>query len=510
MENRLLKTYLKMQGPDGLIYNPIKGRPWALPEKVEVFGGIDFIPEGDYWCSFIMSGKILGAFCIYALKDPSGPWRDAAFRLARGLMDQCIVEGDIAYLARLCTEPGLPLPESPEKPIASAVAMSGWIAEGLVQCALSLGFQEAGEMGTKLLRYTIRDSGYFLEDGEFTRETNFDLAHFQAHTMQIHLAMEVFRLTGDEEFLKFAKKAYNYAIRHGEPLVGFFPECIGDTRGEASEICEVADMISIGLKLSLLGQDEWDNVDRWVRNQFAECQLTTTNWITDGHVEKVDREKHELFQAGCDIARQEYGTTDRVAERAVGSFCSRPSPNDIVLGPDWSIFHCCTGNGARAIYYVWEKIVTWHEETLRVNLLLNRASPWVDVKSHIPYQGRVDVEVKEDLDLEIRLPEWVEPREAMCTVNGNDRELDFVDRYARVGDVSKGDEVIFEFPIFERLDRVTIWHQEYMLVRRGNDVVWIDPPGKNCPLYQNDHYRRGKTLCMKVERFISDLEIPWG
>ena len=31
---------------------------------------------------------------------------------------------------------------------------------------------------------------------------------------------------------------------------------------------------------------------------------------------------------------------------------------------------------------------------LSVNLLLNRASPWVDVDSHIPYEGRVDLKVK--------------------------------------------------------------------------------------------------------------------
>jgi DUF1680 family protein len=153
--------------------------------------------------------------------------------------------------------------------------------------------------------------------------------------------------------------------------------------------------------------------------------------------------------------------------------------------------------------------VTWHEGTLRVNLLLNRASRWADVKSHIPYQGRVDVEIKEDLDLEIRLPEWVEPDEAICTVNGTSRELNFDGRYAQVGKVHKGDHVELEFPIFERLDKVTIWHQEYTLIRRGNNVVWIDPPGKNCPLYQNDHYRQGRTLWRTVTRFIPENDIPW-
>jgi hypothetical protein len=496
-----------MQGPEGLVYYPIKGRPWALPPKAEVFAGLDFLPEGDHWCSIVMNGKMLGAFCIYALRDPEGPWRDAALRLARGLMDLCIVEGDIAYLCRNCTVPDLPVVKPPAKPTATRAAMAGWVAEGLAQCARFLGFREAGEMAARLLRYILRDSGYFLADGSFSNETNFQMAHFHAHSIQIMAALEVYQAIGDEELLNLAKKAYSYAVRHGDPLVGFFPEFIGEKGGEASEICEVADMITIALKLSMLGMDEWDNVDRWLRNQFAECQLTSTNWITDGHIEKVDRERVELPPAGC--GGTEYGTADRVIDRVVGSFCSRPSPNDLIQGQGWSIYHCCTGNGARAISHAWEKMLTWHEGTLKVNLLLNRASRWADVHSHIPYQGRVDVEIKEDLDLEIRLPEWVEAEEARCTVNGSGRDLTFGGRYARIGRVLKGDEITLEFPIFERKDKVTIWNQEYTLIRRGNNVVWIDPPGKNCPLYQCDHYRGGQTLWRTVTRFVPDEDIPW-
>jgi hypothetical protein len=502
VETRLLRTYLKMQGPDGLIYIPIRGRPWALPPKMEPFAGLDFMPGGDHWCSICMNGRILGAFCVYALKDPSGPWRDAAFDLARGLMKLCIVEGDTAYLFKNCTEPGLPVTKPDEKPRGIRAALAGWVAQGLAQCARFLGYREAGEMAANLMRHVMRDSGYFTADGEFTQDTpSIEMAHFHAHATQILAALEVVQATGDEELLSLAKKAYEYAVPQGEPLVGFFPEWIGERGGSTSEICEVADMIAIALKLSTLGIDEWGNADRWIRNQFAECQLTSTNWITDGHKEKVDRKEIKLPAAGC--GGTDYGTTDNVAERVIGSFAGWPTPNDFVKSDGWSIMHCCTGNGARTIHYIWEKILTWHEGTLKVNLLMNRASRWVDVSSHIPYTGRVDVKVKEDLDLEIRLAEWVRPE------NGSRRNLSFEGRYAQVGHVQKGDEVRLKFPIPERTDRVTIWNMEYTLVRRGNDVVWIDPPGENCPLYQRGHYRGGRTLWKKVTRFVPDEEIKW-
>ena len=39
-----------------------------------------------------------------------------------------------------------------------------------------------------------------------------------------------------------------------------------------------------------------------------------------------------------------------------------------------------------------------------------------------------------------------------------------------------------------RTDLVNIVHQWYHLVRKGHDVVCIEPPGRLCALYQNDQY----------------------
>ena len=282
VEYRLIQTHLKMQGPDGLIYIPIRGRPWALPADPNPWAGFDYLPTGDHWCSISMNGRILGGFCIYALKDPTGPWADAAHRLARGLMNLCIVENDAAYLSGNCMEPGRPVTKPAAKPVGLRAAIAGWVAQGLAQCARALGDRQAAEMAARLMRYIMRDSGYFRPDGEFAYEfPDSRLIHFHAHTCQIMAALEVVQATGDEELLALAQKGYAYAVSQGEPLVGFFPEWLaykGGAYGEgqfSSEICEVADMIASALKLSLLGIDRWDDVDRWVRNQFAEGQRPT-------------------------------------------------------------------------------------------------------------------------------------------------------------------------------------------------------------------------------------------
>lgn len=517
VEHRLLRICLTMQGPDGLLYIPIRERPWALPAEPNPWAGLDYLPAADHWCSVAQNGRMLGAFCIYALKDRDGPWRDAANRLAGGLMNLCTVEGDIAYLSANCTEPGKPVPRPAARPVGLRAALAAWVAQGLAQCCRALDNEDAGAMAEKLMRYIMRDAGYFGLRGEFREEFpehGDHMIHFHAHTCQIMAALEVVQATGNQELLAPALQAYHYAVSQGEPLVGFFPEWLaykGVGHGEgpfSSETCEVADMIASAVKLSLLGVDKWDDVDRWVRNQFAESQLTDVSWLTDGHLESVDRAKCPLPGAGCQ--GPEYGTTERVAQRVIGSFAGWPSANDFVQGQGWSIMHCCTGNAARAVYYVWERILTRQDGTLRVNLLLNRASKWADISSHLPYAGRVEVRVKEPLDLEIRLPEWVQPEKARCAVDGMVRELSVDGRYVRVGQLKPGDQVELTFPIVERTDTVIIEKHKYRLIRRGNEVVHIEPPGRNRPLYQRGHYRSETALWKQIARFVPREEIGWA
>jgi DUF1680 family protein len=185
------------------------------------------------------------------------------------------------------------------------------------------------------------------------------------------------------------------------------------------------------------------------------------------------------------------------------------SANDLFVGNSWGIGHCCTANGSRALYYVWDRILRYEGGKLRVNLLLNRASRWADVDSYIPYQGRVDVKVKQPVDLSIRIPEWVTPGETRCQVSGDERELEWDERYAQVGALKPGDVATLSFPIFERTDVVHIEKERFTLVRKGNEVVSIEPSGRYYPLYQRQHYREDTPRWRKVSRFISDEGVKW-
>ena len=65
------------------------------------------------------------------------------------------------------------------------------------------------------------------------------------------------------------------------------------------------------------------------------------------------------------------------------------------------------------------------------------------------------------------------------------------------------------FPLPHRTDHVHIEKRPYTLKRRGNDVIAIDPPGRNLPLYQRQHYASGNPRFRRVERFIPERVVHW-
>ena len=65
------------------------------------------------------------------------------------------------------------------------------------------------------------------------------------------------------------------------------------------------------------------------------------------------------------------------------------------------------------------------------------------------------------------------------------------------------------FPIAERTDVIHVEKRRYTIVRKGNEVVSIDPPGRYHPLFQRQHYRSDNPRWHKVTRFVSDENIDW-
>ena len=300
----------------------------------------------------------------------------------------------------------------------------------------------------------------------------------------------------DREILERVDACYRWSREMGDPLVGFYPEHLWGTpgslerHGNSVEICEVADMVFLALYLTRAGVgDYWDDVDQWVRNMLSEGQMR--------HTEFLDRIPDDCFNP--EPSTRPHPVTDNVAEESVGSFFGWMRANDGLTihqqlgesGPgsrqlqDPSIMHCCTANGARALYLAWDSIVTLEGNETRVNLLLNRASPWLDVDSYLPVAGKVVLHIKDAPAVSVRMPQWCDPNTVAVTVSGQPRQALVDGQRLKLRWLEPGDEVTLKFPVPERVLPRVIGEFPFKLTLRGANVVDIEPGGVGYPLYED-------------------------
>ena len=513
---------LRMQGHDGLIYMPMVGRPWVRQHADWL--SEDGWHETDQLASITPNGGLTGVFGLYYLLSGDEVWRERGQRLVDRLAQLMVYQDDYCYFPIMHARPGTKISQDmpmldPGCTREAGGAVAGWMINGLCQLYSHTGYEPALDLAGKLGRYMRQYSGCFDCEGRFT-----GIPHTHLHVRPISGLLEYALITKDEEIMEYCRKAYEYARDVcGSATIGFFPPVPGpDARYDNALIqryfwtcvegCTIADMVALAIKLSQAGiGDYWDDADRYIRNQFAEMQILRTDWVH--RTPPSDRAPVWLSP--------EYATTDRAAERNVGACMSLSSPNDFMGWPVYSddrppvdhlfLMHCCTGNYVRAIWYVWDNSLRFDDASesgaaqaeLKINLLLNRSSPWADVESYIPYEGQVDVIVKHNCRLSVRIPEWVRPERTDCTVEGKPRGLGWAGRYAQVGEVEAGDVVSLTFPIAERTVREKLAGVDYTLIIKGNSVVFIDPPSKYYPFYQRAHYRENRVRWVKRTRFVS-------
>ena len=469
VSQKMFDNMRRMIGDDGLPRFPLRGRPWAL------FVG--------WWIDDPLTGRsadqdltMTGGFAWGRFLSSLASWYAAS---GKPQLKEEIEKMVVAFSALIDT--------NPNRPLASPIEY------GVVQAYRVTKFPRARDLAARMLAETRRRK--FGSDGSFQ-------GHFHDTTFRILSMAQLAALTDDRELLGFAKKAYEFARTQGSPLVGFYPEAVGQNPA-TQETCALSHMPGIAAILSLAGMgDYWDDIDRLVRNQLVENQMTDSDWLY--------AMAKEIPPYGTPTP-QNYDGVRNVGKRLLGSFAAYASVNDFFMpfnrapGP---MVGCCTGNGARALYYVWEHILHERKGSLYVNLLLNRASKWADVDSYLPYEGRVDVKMKTPELLFVRMPEWVDLSSVRCLLDGRPTSVSWHGRYAAPGDVPSGKLVTFQFPISERTVRQRIGTVDATLVLKGSTVVDINPEGRYRPLYKRAQYR-GPTRWKNVVRFAPDQNLEW-
>lgn len=537
VEKGMLDRMLTDIEQDGIAWLNTDGKPWYAQNSYQ--------PEGGYSYLRMQGRTMLALSERYRLDHDSG-WLNILGRMAGAIKRIALHDGDSAYFPHGFYYRSGWKTEDNYMPEYFGWG-KGWWSMSQADCIRALarwsmlsGDEEALDLAGKLVKRMPRLSPTASPKMIVPSEHGHWSGHFHSVAFQVMALAEYANASDDARLKRLAADSYEYARNYGISRIGFFPAVAGD-RGsypegsQPMEACGLADMIYLALSLTDSGVgDYWEDVDQYIRNHFVENQLLRRELL------------EEIAQSGP--AHQTIPmimTDDRVIERNIGAFAGASDPT--MLYPNWTM--CCNANMAIALGRAWNAIVRASGEVAQVNLLLNRVSPWVDVDSYLPYEGKVVLKVKQARRLLVRVPVWVRKSALRCRLKPapaggmdgggflgqaaptpwtKDIVPLWLGNYLLVDDLAAGDILTVEFPMVETTEYWTeaSYKTTYTCRFKGNTLVDISPRAelpaiknmqqddyavteikKGYPMYQREQYKANKASIKEVTRFVPDRNI---
>ncbi len=520
VERGMMDAMLSLIAEDGLYYAPaLPSRPWHE--------GVTHIYPGpkanEDFANVYGNSRLLLAFLAWMQYSPGGPWEAKAAGIARALSRIAVRKDDYAYYPDSRIGEAFSYPRSgwriTEEPEVEAMGAEGSMfvyhsgpIRALTRWYLVSGDKQALETATRLVRFVTKKRFWGAKgvpDDITSADRAYFTGHMHGHTMMLWALLEYAVATNDLALMNFVRDGYEFARHHGIPRLGFWPNDQPDV-----DACTISDMVAMAIKLTEAGLGNYyEDVDQAVRNQLVETQILRADFL-----------QQIADAAPKHLAKPPQETSERVIERCIGSMAqTRVAGNDEPF-----ILHCCTGNGTQGLYYAWSKIVEPRGDAVQVNLLLNRVSPWMDVDSYLPYEGKVILHNKTAKAAYVRLPYHVEQKDVH--VSAPDRHLSprWLNKYLVLSELRAGEEIHITFPVKEESATYTlynVWDRPYFSEKgysrrterpyacrfRGNTLVDIQPrvsmPGY--PLYLRDHYRQNKAPLEMKPRYVTAHTIAW-
>jgi hypothetical protein len=356
--------------------------------------------------------------------------------------------------------------------------------------------------------------------------------HHHSYTAALMGLLRYAEATNDRQVAEFVRAGYEFLRGFGIARIGMF-----------GEMCTTGDMTFLAIKLSEMGVgDYWDDADCYVRNQLAELQITDAEKMlravkAEPIFARVDPTRPDgIQQLKSDVQEERPlhevdDTIDRVVERTVGSFLSDSGTPTCIPKHRFLATVCCTGNCVPALFFAWDSTVRFQRGHAQINLLLNRASPWLDLDSYLPHQGKVVIENKQAETLAVRIPGWVALDRVTARVNESAADFFMNGRYLHLAGLESGDRITIEFPMVETTETHTsVWGQHefwmestnpghawkpsptaYSFRFRGNTLIEVLPrcEGNLYTLYERRALDTDEVTMTAVRRFVTPISIDW-
>lgn len=402
-------------------------------------------------------------------------------KLIEGIRSKAVIKDNYMYFEQPSFSPEYhPDKDAPAYP--QQLYFAGTMVMPLVKWYELTGNELALDTARRLVSFITRDAFYFGPEGSFeslraTAPGSWDFANGHTHSRLGTIAgiLKYGNLMSDKQSFEFGRKAFDWFYDNYCLSNGWCPEFLGryPIEQEGCETCTLMDIIECCLQLCAAGHEKyWDIIERLVRNQLLEQQITDASFIPSS--KETSSRTFESYPISGDAVLGGFGGWCGVNDFIGNNVLSR------------RLMHCCGPSGIKAIYLAWHNALKWENGTLRINLLFSRRSRYADIKSFDPAEGRVEVTVRQNCNLELRLPEWVDKQRVRIQINGRNSECHWSSLRLVVGGVSESQQVIITYPLRETVISENVSSLVYETRWRGDTVISISPPGKHVPLYQRD------------------------
>jgi hypothetical protein len=336
--------------------------------------------------------------------------------------------------------------------------------------------------------------------------------HFHGYVNCLRSILDYAVVVKDPGLMAFVRDGYEWSRQQQ----GAIPQIgkVGDGQG-----CGLGRLLGVAVKLSYAGVgDYWEDVDQYIRNHAVEYQFKAADIFRlvgqgdgkpideyaspDDVFRRLDTSKLRLDSVPSEQGNVPPGMTAMDVIRAtIGDIAGSPAKTDS--------YQCCTGHGNMGFFYAWDGALRREDETVRVNLLVNRASPWMDVDSCLPYEGKVVLKNKNAESAFVRIPLWVNKKGVEARVGQRRVRPEWFGRYLHFESLKSGDVLTVEFPMKERTEAYTSKKTVYTCRFRGNTLVEVSP--SMSPLYDGrvEKYSRSQAPMRKVTRFVTPVVYKW-
>ncbi len=491
IQDGFMDAMLRNMEEDGLVYDrALESRPWNVGVG---YGEAEW--NEDYAC-MAGNGRLIAGLINWHEYTGAEEWKRLAKKTAERMYELAIVRDDIAYYPNpglgndfsyprqsgwTTTEP----PEGPEEGYEGATMFHLLQpVRGFTRYYGLTGDERFLELSRKFVNLGV-NRRFWGADFDMVRQLGAERCHFRWHahanTGAIRGLLDYAVASNDARLKCLARDGYEWARQHGIHRLGLTTN--GTKYG--TEGCTVADMIALGVAMTDAGLgDYWDDVELHARNGLVEAQLTDRDEAIRVSEAGPERPKNAKWGGACDVrwdnrrgVLEGQEIHDNVIDRNIGAF-------GWVRDADYltpMLMHCCTINGSQGLYYAWEGIVRKRSDMAEINMWLNRRSPWVDVCSCLPHEGKLIIHNKGMKGVNVRRPGWAKREDVRCRVDGRDVNPTWIGNRMLFGGLRGNEQLELDVPVHTDSAQYTIaylHHRDRMGCRydcefRGNTAVKV-------------------------------------